>query len=276
VRNEGKIDELNEIASHAHDPAHAELSSPILVAGEGVQSLTSDVTEAKRVATDEMSNPSGGRESVRVLKANNGGMSTVQLPEGEALNYIAKLIEEIENDHPELTMYNELRAMSTVTGPAAERMIGDAAAYIVDARANYDTQSIKLFQMAVAIAGWRVNTGAWGTLTRQQQAFASFDLESYGKGDLDFEIGVRPIVPSISKTPDEQRALMEQAERGFATRTRVIEALGGDPEADMAEIDRERNAQEQNNAATVEAVMERVRGQQQQPQPVAEPVEQGA
>lgn len=264
ARNLGKIDELNELASHAHDRAHAVLSSPILVAGKGVQALNAATTEAKRVATQDMSNPTAGRETVKVLKAEDGSMSTVQLPEGEALSYIAKLIEEIESDHPELEMYNQLRAMSQVTGPAAERMIGDAAAYIQDARANYDTQSIKLFQMAMAIGGWRANSGAWGALNRQQQPFVAFDLDSYMAGDLDFEIAPRPIVPSVRLSPDEQRVEMEKAERGFATRTHVVETLGGDA-SDLATIEQEQAAQTNANAATVQGVLDRVRGTQPEP-----------
>lgn len=267
VRNVGKIDELNEMASHAHDRAHAVLSSPILVAGEGVQALTGDVTEAKRANTAEQTNTSGGRESVKILKANSGAMSTVQLPEGEALKYMEQLFGEIEHDHPELTMYNELRAMSQVTGPAVERLVGDAAAYIEEARSNYDQQSIKLFQMATAIAGWRANTGAWGTLNRQQQAFLPFDLESYASGDLDFEIMPRPLVGNIKLSPDEARVEMEKAERGFATRAKVVEALGGSEE-DLATIEQDRNTETEANAATVERVMQGLRSTQQ---PIAEP-----
>jgi hypothetical protein len=272
VRNVGKIDELNEIASHAHDRAHAVLSSPIMVAGDNVASLNDTVTEAKRVATQDMANPTAGRESVRIIKAANGSMSTVQLPEGEALRYMEKLIAEIEHDHPEIVMYNQLREMSQVTGPAAERLIGDTVAHVIEARSNYDTQSTKLFQMAIAIAGWRANTGAWGQLNRQQQAFVPFDLESYEAGDLDFEIGVRPILPSVGLSPDERRVLMEQSERGFATREKTIAALGGEPEVDMAAIDAEQAAQQSANAATVQSVLERVQGAQRQQQPQSENV----
>jgi hypothetical protein len=211
IRNVGKIDELNEIASHAHDRAHAVLSSPILVAGEGVQALTSDVTEAKRGATQDLANPQAGRESVRILKANNGSISTVQLPEGEALNYMDRLIMELEDDHPELVMYKRLREMSQVTGPAAETLTGDAGSYIQEARSNYDQQSIKLFQMAIAIAGWRANSGAWGrTLSRQQQAFAPFDLESYQAGDLDFSILPRSLFPAemVEETDGTREQIM--------------------------------------------------------------------
>src|SRR5436190_4795137 len=240
IRNVSKIDELNEIASHAHDRAHAVLSSPIMVGGDNVSSLTDAATESKRPATSELANKTSARESVKILKSPNGSMSTIDLPEGEALNYIAKLLEEVEHDHPELTMYNELRAMSQVTGPGAERMIGDAGSYIQDARANYDTQTIKLHQMAIAIAGWRANSGAWGRdLSRQQAAFAPYTLESYAKGDLDFEIMPRPIVPLGKLTPDEQRALMEQGDRGYRDQTKVTLALGGD-EQEAAALEAER------------------------------------
>lgn len=271
VRNIGKIDELNELASHAHDRAHAVLSSPILVAGKGVQALNSSALEAKRPATQDASDPTAGRESVKILKADDGSMSTVQLPEGEALNYMDKLLSEIEHDHPEVVMYNKLREMSQVTGPGAQSLVGDTAAYVQDARANYDTQSIKLFQMALAIAGWRANSGAWGSLSRQQQVFTPFSLESYAAGELDFEIDVRPLIPSVKLTPDEQRAEMEKAERGFATRAKTVEALGGEA-SDLAAIDEERNTETQANAASVQSVLDRVRGTQAQAAAQEQPV----
>lgn len=261
VRNVNKIDELNEMASHAHDRAHGVLDSPIVASGKNAQSLTDAKLQATRGPTqDESGNQaaSTGRAQVKVIRTEEGGsMSSVQLPEGEALNYIAKLIEEVEHDHPELTMYNELRQMSQVTGPGAERMIGDAAAYIQDARANYDTQTIKLHQMGVAIAGWRAQTGAWGrNLTRQQQAFLPFNLESYQAGDLDFEVMPRPIVPQASLTPDERRALMEQSERGFATKAKTVEALGGDPVKDIAEIEAEQAAAQAQQATLASSILE--------------------
>lgn len=261
VRNVGKIDELNEIASHAHDRAHAVLSSPILFAGEGVSGLTDSALEAKRPATQDMSNPQAGRESVKVLKAGAGGsVHSVQLPEGEALNYINKLLSEVEQDHPEIVMYNQLRQMSEVTGPAAERLIGDTAALVTEARSNYDTQSIKLFQMAIAVAGWRAGTGAWGrNLTRQQQAFLPFDLVSYERGDLDVEIMPRPLIPQAPLTPDERRALMEQGDRNYTPRAKVIEALGGDAEEDIRLIEQEQAAQPAPIVQTVDELTARLR-----------------
>lgn len=263
VRNVNKIDELNELASHAHDRAHGVMSSPIVASGQSVASLNSEALQTKQESTLDAATAYTGRETVKLIRTELGGqVSAVEIPEGEALNYMVKLIEEIERDHPELTMYNELRAMSQITGPAAERLVGDAIAYIEEARSNYDMQSIKLFQMGVAIAGWRANSGAWGPLDRQQQKFTPFDLESYDRGDLDFEIGSRPILANIRPTPDEQRALMEQAERGFATRAKVVEALGGSVE-DLAIIDAEQDTQRQAVASMADEVIRRVRGVQQ-------------
>lgn len=242
VRNVSKIDELNEIASHAHDRAHAVLSSPIIASGDGLELLTDDKLTAKQNKTTP-----AGRESVKLFKAGeNGSMSSIELPEGEALNYMSKLIEEIERDHPELTMHTQLREMSQVTGPGAERMIGDVASYVYEARSNYDLQSIKLFQMAVAIAGWRANNGHWGrSLTRQQKAFLPFDLTSYNNGDLDFEIMPRPLVPPVSTTVEEKRVAMEAYDRGVAGWTWASNIVTGDAEAQRKEIDAEAENQPQ-------------------------------
>lgn len=269
IRHWNKVEDLCEIASHAHDRTHAVLDSPIVASGKNAQSLTDAKLQASRgPSQDDYGNrtTSTGRAQVKVIRTEEGGgMSAIQIPEGEALPYMERLIAEIEQDHPELTMYRELRAMSQVTGPGAEAMIGDAAAHVLEARANYDTQTIKLHQMAVAIAGWRANTGAWGrNLTRQQVAFLPFDLDSYQRGDLDFEIQARPLLPPTKLTPDDRRALMEQGERGYTPRAKVIDALGGDSKVDMAAIDAEQQQTAGNgsqNAAMVKAAKQLLDGQ---------------
>ncbi|HEY8743914.1 MAG TPA: hypothetical protein VIU62_12485, partial [Chloroflexota bacterium] len=150
------------------------------------------------------------------------------LPLRDTLAYIQQLIGEIEQDHPELTLYKELRAMSQVTGPAASRLVGDAAGLIAEAAANYDQQLIKLFQMGVAIAGWRLNNGDWGLTDRQREKFAPFDLDSYIRGDLDFFISPRPLVPQTRREQlDAERAeLALQADR---LALMSLQATGGVP-----------------------------------------------
>lgn len=105
-----------------------------------------------------------------------------------------KLLEEIESDLPEISLNKEMRTMQLVSGPGAERINSDVASKLYEAEANYDAGLIKAQQMSVAIGGWRLNTGAWGTtVSRQQEKFRPFDLESYAKGDLDMALLERPL-----------------------------------------------------------------------------------
>lgn len=209
LRNLNKWDELNSLAAHAHDRSHQILAMPVLVSGEGVAAL--GTTQSKAGATADLSESASGQEGIKLLKSGPGGdIKAVQLPEGEVQTRIESILAEIERDHPELGMWAQLREMTQVTGPGADRLFGDVATYVQDARANYDTQITKLFQMSAAIGGWRIQTGAWGqALTRQQEAFRPFDLQSYERGDLDFEILPRPLVPrtAMERISEERQRL---------------------------------------------------------------------
>lgn len=198
LRNVGKWDELNSLASHALDQAHKVFGAPLMATGKNIGALVESQT--KRGPTAALTNKAEEQESINILRSEEGGdIKSVQLPEGQALEYIDSLIAEIERDHPEVGMYNQLREMSEVTAPGAERMFGDVKTYVDDARAAYDTQSVKLFQMGVAIAGWRAQRGDWGALDRQHGVFTGFGLDSYADGDLDMEIMPRPLIPLSKK-----------------------------------------------------------------------------
>lgn len=191
----GKIDELNNLASHVHDQIHKVIGAPALIASSG--SITNISNTQKRVPTAEFVEPATDQESILMLKgpADSKVMSLAgNLNLAEALAAMKELTGEIENDHPELVFYKELRAMSQVTGPAAQRLVGDVASRFAEAAAIYDNANTKLFQMAIAIAGFRANSGAWGSLNRQQQKFTPFNLDSYDRGDLDMAIMPRPLL----------------------------------------------------------------------------------
>lgn len=218
MRNLGKWDELNSLAAHALDQAHKVLAAPLLVAGEGVRKLADP--QAKRAATAELTQPELDREAINLLTASPGSrIEAAQLPEGEALAHIERLLTEIEADHPEIVMFNRLREMSQVTGPGAARLFGDVEIYVNDARANYDTQSIKLFQMALAIGGMRASSGDWGpSLTNQQEKFRPFSLDSYAAGELDFSIEPRPLITPTAQeriNEERQRLALENDRRGL-------------------------------------------------------------
>lgn len=210
MRNLGKLDELNGLASHALDQAHRILAAPIIVSGKNISTLAA--ATGKQGSTAELPVPEQDRESIKILRGEDASVATLQMDPGETLLHIDKLMGEIERDHPEITMYHELRQMSQVTGPAAERLFGDVEIYVNDARAAYDTQSIKLFQMAVAIGGWRAGMGDWGRMLNQQQsAFLPFDLDSYTAGDLNLEILPRPLIPATRREALE----LERLEQGI-------------------------------------------------------------
>ena len=74
--------------------------------------------------------------AIKIVTAGSGAsIEAIRLDAGETLEHIDRLIREIEADHPELTMYQQMREMSQITGPAADRLFGDVAA-LVDAAAR--------------------------------------------------------------------------------------------------------------------------------------------
>lgn len=197
MRNMNKFDELNSLASHTVDQAHRILEAPIMVSGDNIAPFTPEVVPDGAQITGVR--PDAGRANIPMIKATIGSrIDSVQPPPGESLANMDRMITEIEKDHPELTMYHEMRKMSQVTGPAVTRLFGDVDIAVNEARANYDTQMVKAHQMGIAIGGFRYNSGDWGNtedLPDDRQVFAPFDLESYEMGDLDFEIAARPLVP---------------------------------------------------------------------------------
>lgn len=197
-----KIDELNNLVSHVHDQIHKVIGAPIILWTSGlIQNLFS---QEKRGPTNDFDEPTADQESIFMLKGPVGGKVESlagNLSLADAAVSIHDLLGEIEQDHPELVFYRELRGMSQVTGPAASRLVGDVASRVTEAQAAYDQANISLFRMAVAIGGFRANSGAWGPLNRQQAKFTPFSLESYAAGDLDMSIMPRPL---LSPTKLEQ------------------------------------------------------------------------
>ena len=219
LRNINKIDELNNLASHAHDQEHRYMDAPILISGK--------VTAEDLAGRTKGETTPAMQETLRFLTADAGStIESVKLDPGRVLEEMDRQLTEIEADHPELSMYRALREMSQVTGPAAELLFGDVKALVNSARAQYDTQTVKLCQMAVAIGGWRASSGAWGSLTQQQAQFVGFGLDSYEAGALNLSIQDRPLViPSEQDmlTLDRQRQQMESEQAsGSADRLRQV------------------------------------------------------
>jgi hypothetical protein len=216
-----KIDELNSLASHVYDLVDRQIETPGIIATDGSvellrESRTTTYAEDDRIAAGEASAVEQTRQRnsrVLMLKAPSGTawhpmVST--LDPDKALPLITGILDELKEDFPELTMYHELRKQDRVTGPGAAQMNGDVVTRLLEVEANYDTQSIKLFQMAAAVGGFRYREGkgGWSARSAQQQKFEPFDLDSYRRGDLDMAI-----MPRLPFTMTETDAVELQGKR---------------------------------------------------------------
>lgn len=261
----GKIDELNNLASHVHDQIHKVIGAPLVLWSSG--SLQNLFGARKRGETAEFTDPTGDQESVLMLKGPpDGKVDSLAgaLSLADSMTYMQELTGEIEQDHPELVFYRELRGMSQVTGPAASRLVGDVASRISEAAANYDQASIKLFQMALAIGGMRASSGAWGRqLNTQQQVFLPFDLDSYKRGDLDLTIKPRAVLtPTVLERSLEKQSMWTGV--GLAVKSGVPLAIALKDEGWTDEQLAELEAAMEKEAAKAKAAQEAVFNQQQE------------
>jgi hypothetical protein len=213
----GKVNELNSVAAHAHDAIHKAVENP-RVLWDGGGTKKDDGTTGKKGPTDEFSaTDKNTRETLGIYHGPLGGhveSLTGNVPLGDVMTYIDKLLGEIEQDHPALAMYREMRAMSTLTGPAAARVMGDVAGDYYGVCAGYDMNLRKLQQMCVAIGGYRANSGDWERpLTLQQEKFMPFGLKSYERGELDHDVLPRPLIPPTEKELLEMQLLRNSVEQ---------------------------------------------------------------
>ena len=188
LRSISKIDHLNSLASHAVDQMHKISGAPVVVSGDSVGRLSDSIGPTVPAINQ--------KDTIEIIRGAAGTtVQTLSLPAGETMAHIERMISEIEKDHPELTLYEQMRGMSQITGPAAERLFGDVASYVNEARAAYDMGTVKLVQMGLAVGGYRANGGGWKKMTHQQQKFTPFNIDSYEDGDLPLSILPRPLVP---------------------------------------------------------------------------------
>lgn len=149
-----------------------------------------------------------------------------------ALGNIQAQIEEIERDHPELTLRKLREQVRDVTGRAVKLIFDDAEKLVVEARANYDHAQQRAFQMALSIAGWR----GYGP------EFAGIDLGTYAAGGLDFRFGERPVLPedeTEQAQADVQKAQAAEAKIRAGIPRRQVWREMGYTEAELARMEEE-------------------------------------
>lgn len=236
VRCWDKIERLNSVMSQVDAYLRMMSKVPQVYIGKG-ETSTLNVAAGKQSESD-----------VRVMHIKGDGHLVPfanNLEVSHALDYVKLLIDEIEQDHPETTMYEKLAKMHTLTGPAAVRVLGNVEHYVQDARNRYDTQYIKLVQMMVAIGGMRYQEGreGWAKRSEAQKLFAPFGLDSYGRGDLNFTIDARPLVPeTFIETEQAKMAHYQRVVAGEAAGFSAVEQMKLDGASDDEIADHEAEA----------------------------------
>jgi hypothetical protein len=268
VRNRiGLIDELNSLASHAHDHEHKWFDSPrVFWSKMGLQPLFKNaarrdakpappnptiVMEEDRVQRGEFEN----KHEVLMLRGPENGKTETLVSEphlDKTMLLITSMLEQVERAFPEITYYRELRKMSTVTGPGATTMMGDVDRRLGESAANYDRGNKTHFQHNLAIGGWRLRRGDWTQRTSQQKKFAPFDLDSYDNGDLDLTIMPRPLIPETeqdrSQAMQQRGTALSPIAQDFDAQERIAFVTGYDEKRVTSILQRKAKEDPTNNA----------------------------
>lgn len=189
--------QVNSLLSQSFDFQRKAFFAPIFIKGIQKRRSQLDVQVTRPPKTsDEEDDYDGLAEAIGIMPitGDNPAMLQPQFNLGSTIEVVKMVLENIVDENPEARFYKELRGMSQLTGPGAERALGDAVSRCNRARAGYDVQTIKLFQMAMTMCGIRANDGSWGRLNRRQQVFRPFSLDSYKAGGMDFTILERPVI----------------------------------------------------------------------------------
>lgn len=244
-----KLDDVNSIASHAGDFLHKLIETPQIIFTDG------EITDALAPVDDSEERAAINPDDIHLLKGEPGGSVedlVGNLKPSDALDYIKHRLGEIESDHPELSMWQEMRSKSQITGPAAAQLHGDVDVKVKEAAGNYDRGDISLTQMCVAIGGYRFSRGQWRARTKAQAFFAPFNLQSYEKGDLNFTYAPRPIV---AMTPQQiielrkSRADLADQIAEHVSHREVLRVLGYTTKEAQDAIINERSTEDQTEGA---------------------------
>ncbi len=239
VLNYDKVDEANSLASHLHDNIHKEIESGKVISG--IENFETDI----RVLTGASQNKDGtinenDPRTDRLIiaakgQANIGDLSGL-LKLAEAEPYLKNLLLSFGNDYPELEYRQIIKQSAQLSGIALERLLTPAQNRLDRAAANYNRQLIKLRQMQIAAAGYALKN-EWSNPSDQQKIFASFDLDSYEGGELDFNIK-RSLLIELSEEElidlEAKRIANANAAEGLYTlKTRLIKSGMSEDEAEV-------------------------------------------
>lgn len=227
-----KMLRIMSLAAHLSDHAHKRIDSPMLVATNGSLELPLFRQIANAVRRRELNNAlndAGWRtdrerrsddrrlEAARtlpIIKAPQG--TTAQalaggLSDGEGIALVELLLKQLSKDFPILEAYESLRQMQQIHGPSVVRLLGDVNDDVTTVQGQYDPGIKALLQMGVTIGAFRyseakfpLSGSGWSVPSPERDKFRFWDLGSYHRGELNFDLPRRPVV---SLTQVEQAEL---------------------------------------------------------------------
>jgi len=187
-----KIEEANDLASILHDQVRKAVTAPYYLAG--VTSLDQIKEDVAAVGDDDAEDEEGeaARSSVPVILGPEGSTAQILVANiniADSLQTLERLLDEIEDDIPQLSLNHMRRQGGDLTYPGVTTAYDDAISRIQEFRANVDGGLLRALQMAISIGAYH-----------RFEGFRPFSLDSYRQGALDFQIAERPVVrDSLSK-----------------------------------------------------------------------------
>lgn len=210
--------ELNSVLSNMMDYGQKQLGAPIGVKGSSLSNRTETLRmlNARNSSGDPAADAAMVAQSIGLLPmTDNGDFVTVQFDPRHLDTGVDRVKESNQSENPEGSFSQQILEMTQVTAPGVERALGPIIGLVKDARKNYDTQTVKLIQMAITMTGWRVVTNGYppelvAAREARYNTFRPFDLEAFGRGIMDFVIPDREVIPD---TIDERISRQLQIEQ---------------------------------------------------------------
>jgi hypothetical protein len=174
--------EVDDLASKLSDQIRKVVNSKFLYIG--VSKPKPDESQKTKEGDPTANNPQPGREQEGALYGPIGSDAKPLIAPLDIANsaaYIKDILANIEQDYPELSadMHN---VQGDISGRALRINRAPAEDKVLERRPNYFDALKRAHQMAVAIGG-----------ENKYKGFEGFSLASYETGDLDHEIGDRPV-----------------------------------------------------------------------------------
>lgn len=236
-----KFREVDDLASKLSDQVRKMVDAPWLFSGVSAPATTPKTSGT----TPSTNNPQSGREEVPALYGPVGSDAkplVAPLSIADSAQYIENILKVIEEDYPELN--TDIHNVSgDISGRALRINRGPAETKVLQRRPNYDDALMRAQQMAVAIGGFR-----------KYEKFTGFDLDSYGSGKLDHQIGDRPVFekdPTEDLERDGQFWKVAEQAKTFGVPPLVYLKMQGWDKTKIAEI--ENSAEYKAHLAALEA-----------------------